>query len=62
MIERISGAMFGETFDLVETRSTPKVDLPPEIEKLRKEHDQALEGEMKRLQANFCVNQWKVKR
>jgi hypothetical protein len=36
-------------------------DLPKHLRKLAEEHGKTVQKEMKRLQSDFCVNQWKVK-
>ncbi len=38
------------------------VKLPPELEKMAKEHQETLQKEMKQLSSQYCVNQWKVKK
>jgi hypothetical protein len=61
------GPLIGATFSLSEPQVStltpaPTVKLPPAFQQLAKDHDEALKKEIERLKANFCINQWKVKK
>jgi hypothetical protein len=59
------GALTGAAFALAE-ESSPRAQthdkLPPELQRLAKEHEELLKKEVELLKENYCVNQWKVKK
>jgi hypothetical protein len=60
-----SGYFVGKSTPALDAAVPAAVDvskLPAELQAVAQEHEATLQKELQRLQSNYCVNQWKVKR